>query len=102
MAKYLDLEYWNKVQEIANADNEFGIKAKTFIATFTFRATDKPDLPSIYAKFADGKIVEIRQLNAGEKTDFILEGLYDIWTKVNKGELDSSDAIMQRQLQFKG
>jgi len=102
MVKYLDLEYWKKVQEIANADNEFGIKAKTFIATFTFRATDKPDLPSIYAKFADGKIVEIRQLNAGEKTDFILEGLYDIWTKVNKGELDSSDAIMQRQLQFKG
>jgi putative sterol carrier protein len=102
MVRYLSLEYWKKVQETANSDNEFGIKAKTFIATFTFKSTDKNDLPSIYSKFSDGKIVELRQLNAGEKTDFTLEGPYDIWVKVNKGEIDSSDAIMQRQLQFKG
>ena len=38
----------------------------------------------------------------GNKTDFILEGTYDVWTKVNKGELDGGNAIMQRQLQFKG
>ena len=37
-----------------------------------------------------------------EKTDFSLEGAYDVWMKVNKGELDGSNAIMQRQLQFKG
>jgi len=52
--------------------------------------------------FADGKIAELRNVNEGEKTDFSLEGTYDIWSKVNKGELDGSNAIMQRQLQFKG
>jgi putative sterol carrier protein len=102
MSKYLSLDYWRKVQEIANADQEFGIKAKTFAASFTFRATDKLDLPAVYAKFMDGKIQEIRELSAGEKTDFTLEGTYDVWTKVNKGEIDGSNAIMQRQLQFKG
>jgi putative sterol carrier protein len=102
MAKYLSLEFWKAVQELANVDQEFGIKAKMFTASFTFKVSDKPDLKPIYAKFADGKIVEIRNVNEGEKTDFSLEGTYDVWSKVNKGELDGSNAIMQRQLQFKG
>ncbi len=102
MAKYLSLEYWKAVQELANVDQEFGIKAKMFVASFTFKVSDKADLKPIYAKFADGKIAEIRYPNEGEKTDFSLEGTYDVWCKVNKGELDGSNAIMQRQLQFKG
>jgi putative sterol carrier protein len=100
--KYLSLEYWKKCQEVANADEEFGIKTKMFNATFTYRATDKPDLPSIYVKFVDGKITEVRKLGEGEKTDFTLEGPYSVWVQVNKGEMDGSNAIMTRELQFKG
>jgi len=102
MVKYLSLEFWKKVQELANVDQEFGIKAKMFVASFTFKVSDKPDLKPVYVKFADGKMSELRLLNEGEKTDFSLEGAYDVWMKVNKGELDGSNAIMQRQLQFKG
>jgi len=102
MAKYLSLEFWKAVQELANADQEFSIKAKMFMASFTFKVSDKADLKPIYAKFADGKIAEIRYVNEGEKTDFSLEGTYDIWCQVNMGQLDGSNAIMQRQLQFKG
>ena len=100
--KYLSLEYWKKVQEIANTDNEFSIKAKLFIATFTFKVIDKTDLPAIWVKFNAGKIEELRALNEGEKTDFSLEGLYENWVKVNKGEIDGGNAIMTRQLTFKG
>lgn len=102
MVQYLSLDFWKKVQELANVDQEFGIKAKMFAATFVFKVSDKADLKPIYVKFADGKIADLRLLNEGEKTDFSLEGAYDIWCKVNKGELDGSNAIMQRQLQFKG
>jgi len=100
--KYLSLEYWKKCQEVANADEEFGIKTKMFNATFTYRATDKPELPSIYVKFVDGKITEVKKLGVGEKTDFTLEGPYSVWVQVNKGEVDGSNAIMTRMLQFKG
>jgi putative sterol carrier protein len=100
--KYLSLDYWKMVQELANTDNEFSIKAKMFAASFVFKVTDNTYLTPIYAKFADGKITEIRALSEGEKTDFSLEGTYDVWSKVNKGELDGGNAIMQRQLQFKG
>ncbi len=102
MVQYLSLDFWKKVQELANVDQEFGIKAKMFVASFTFKVSDKPDLKPVYVKFTDGKMAELRLLNEGEKTDFSLEGAYDIWVKVNKGELDGSNAIMQRQLQFKG
>ena len=102
MVKYLSLEFWKKVQELANVDQEFGIKAKLFAATFTFKVSDRADLTPVYVKFADGKMAELRNVNEGEKTDFSLEGTYDIWSKVNKGEIDGSNAIMQRQLQFKG
>jgi putative sterol carrier protein len=53
-------------------------------------------------KFVDGEITETRPVAEGEKTDFTLVGPYDIWVKVNKNELDGSNAIMTRQLQFKG
>ena len=102
MIQYLSLEYWKKCQEVANVDEEFGIKTKMFNATFTYRATDKPELPSIHVKFVDGKITEVKELGEGEKTDFTLEGPYSVWVQVNKGEVDGSNAIMTRQLQFKG
>lgn len=102
MVQYLGLDYWKKVEEITNTDQEFGIKAKMFIASFTFKVTDKPDLQAVYTKFNDGKIIEVRALGAGEKTDFTLEGPYVTWVAVNKGEVDGANAIMTRQLQFKG
>ena len=102
MVKFLCLDYWEKVEEIANGDEEFGIKARGFVASFTFRVTDKDDLSAIYIKFDDGKVTEVRELGVEEKTDFTLEGPYDVWMQVNKGELDGANAIMSRMLMFKG
>jgi len=102
MVKFLGLEYWGRVEKIANGDEEFGIKARGFVASFTFRVTDREDLPSVYVMFDDGKVTEVRELGAEEKTEFTLEGPYEVWTQVNKGEEDGANAIMTRQLQFKG
>ena len=102
MVKFLGMEYWDKVEEIANSDEEFGIKARSFVASFTFRVTDREDVPAAYVKFDDGKVTEVRPLGAEEKTDFTLEGTYDVWSQVNKGEIDGANAIMTRMLQFKG
>jgi len=102
MVQYLGLEYWKKVKEIANADEEFRIKTKGFNASFTYGVTDKPELPKIYMKFADGEVIEVRKLVEDEKTDYTLAGTYEIWTQPNKGELDAQTAMMTRQLPFKG
>ena len=100
--RFLDLDYWKKVEEIANGDEEFEIKSRGFIASFTFNVTEGSDVPPVYVKFDDGKVTEVRELAEGERTDFTLEGPYEIWTQVNKGEIEGANAIMTRQLQFKG
>ena len=102
MVNFLSLDYWKKVETIANSDEEFGIKTRGFIASFTFNVTEGSEVPAVYVMFNDGKVSEVRVLGAEEKTDFTLEGPYDIWCQVNKGELDAANAIMTRMLQFKG
>jgi putative sterol carrier protein len=102
MVRFQSLDYWKKVEEIANGDEEFEIKSRSFVASFTFNVTEGSDVPAIYVKFDNGKVAEVRELAEGEKTDFTLEGSYDIWTQVNKGEIEGANAIMTRQLQFKG
>ena len=102
MVKFLSVDYWKKVETIANSDEEFSIKTRGFIASFTFKATEGSDAPAMYVMFNDGKVSEVRLLGSEEKTDFTLEGPYDIWCQVNKGELDGANAIMTRMLQFKG
>jgi putative sterol carrier protein len=102
MVQYLGLEYWKKCQEVANDDEEFRIKTKMFNATFTYGATDNDAVPDIFMKFDDGEVVEVRELAEGEKTDYTLAGPYEVWTKLNKGELDAQSALMTRQLPFKG
>ncbi|UCD44849.1 MAG: SCP2 sterol-binding domain-containing protein [Candidatus Bathyarchaeota archaeon] len=102
MVNFLDLNYWKQVETIANGDEEFEIKTRGFIASFTFRVTEGADLPAVYVKFDNGKVAEVRELGSDEKTDFTLEGPYDVWTQVNKGEMDGANAIMTRMLQFKG
>ena len=102
MLNFLDLDYWRKVQEIANSDEEFGIKARNFTASFMFKVNDMEALPIVYVKFEDGNVTELREMREGEKTDFSLEGPYEAWMKVNKGELDGGNAIMTRQLHFRG
>jgi putative sterol carrier protein len=103
MVKFLSLEYWKQVEATANSDEEFGIRARGFIASFTFKVTDREkELPPIYTKFDNGKVTEMRKLGECETTDFTLEGPYAIWMAVNRGEVDGANAIMTRQLQFKG
>ena len=102
MVNFLGTDYWRQVEGIANGDEEFAIKARGFVASFTFRVTDKEGLMPVYVKFDNGKVKEVRPLGAGERTDFTLEGPYEVWVSVNKGEEDGANAIMTRKLQFRG
>jgi hypothetical protein len=62
MVRFLGLDYWLKVEEIANGDEEFEIKSRGFIASFTFNVTEGSDVPAVYVKFDNGKVTEVREL----------------------------------------
>jgi len=98
----LTVEYFKAIQEKANADEEFKRGAYGFSATFTFKVTDRGDLPPVFMRFDEGTVAEVRELEEGEKTEFTLQGPYNIWTQISKGELDGPTAIMTRQMVFLG
>lgn len=102
MVQFLGEEYFKQVQKVANTDEEFQVKAKGFSGSFTFSVTDRPDLPAVYVMFKDGNITEVRKLNPGEETEYSLDGPYETWVRVNKGELDGANAIMTREIRFLG
>ena len=102
MVKFLSEEYFKYVEKVANADEEFQIKARGFAGSFTFRVTDRDDLKPVYVMFQDGKITEVRTLKESEETDYALEAPYETWVKVNKGEMDGANAIMMREIRFVG
>ncbi len=102
MVQFLSLDYWKKVEVIANVDEQFKMKARDFTGSFTFRVNDREDLPPVYVKWEGAIVTEVRLLSEAEKTDYALEATYDVWSQVNKGELDGANAIMTRMIQSKG
>jgi len=102
MVKFLSEEYFKLVQKVANTDEEFGIKGRGFTGSFTFRVEDREDIPPIYVMFENAKITEVRELGEGEETEYALEGPYEIWVQVVKGEMDAANAIMTREIRFLG
>jgi len=102
MVQFLSLDYWKQVEVIANVDEQFKIKARDFTGSFTFRVNDREDLPPVYVKWESAIVTEVRLLSEAEKTDYALEATYDVWSQVNKGELDGANAIMTRMIQSKG
>jgi putative sterol carrier protein len=101
MVKFLSLEHFKAAQEIANADEEFQIKIRGFDGTVLFTVDDKEDIKPVIIKFSEGKISEVKY-HEDEKADYNISGPYNIWVQVNKKEIDGANAIMTRQLQFKG
>ncbi len=98
MVKFLSLEFYQHLQTLANNDSEFKMQSRDFVASFTFKVLDRAELPSIYMKFDNSQISELRVLNKDEKTDYSLEGNYAIWVDVSQGKMDGATAVMTRDL----
>lgn len=99
MTKFLSLDFYKQLVELANSDNDFKLQSKGFVASFAFKVLDKAqELPFVYMKFDDGKISEVRLLGKDEKTDYALEGNYNIWVDVAQGKMDGATAVMTRDL----
>jgi len=47
-------------------------------------------------------VTGLGELKEDEETEYELEGPYEIWVKVNTGEMDAANAIMTREIRFLG
>ena len=99
MAKYLSDEYFAQVQTALKQDPKWVEISKNFKSSIAINATD---IGQYYVITVDNGVTTVQKSAPGASTEFSLDGTYDAWCKVGKGEVDTQSAVLKGQLKFKG
>jgi putative sterol carrier protein len=99
MAKFLSDEYFSLVQTALSQDAKWSESTKTFKSSMAINVTD---MGQNYLLNVDNGTTTLQKVTPGASAEFILDGTYEAWMKVAKGELDIQSAVLRGQLKFKG
>ncbi len=99
MAKFLSDEYFSLVQTALNQDTKWTESTKNFKSTMAINVTD---IGQNYLLNVENGASVLQKVAPGVSAEFTLDGTYDAWMKVAKGELDIQAAVLRGQLKFKG
>ena len=100
MVKFFTLEFFKQIAENVNKNPDFEIGIGDFDGTIILTAKDLEK--SFLIEIRRGKIRSIKEAKPDEKSDFKLEGNYENWVKIGKGELMVKDAILTGALSLTG
>ena len=99
MVKYFTEEYFKEVEQRLSADPKWQQDTKGIKTTILLSA---PDQSALFLIRVEGGVTSISKTEAGVTVEFSFEGVYDVWTKVAKGEVDLQSAVLKGQLKFRG
>ena len=99
MAKYMSEEYFAQVQAALAQDQKWQDSTRSFKTNVAFGVTDTGES---YLLNVDNGNTTIQKAAVGAPAEFSLEGPYDAWCKVAKGEVDIQSAVLKGNLKFKG
>jgi len=99
MAKYLSDEYFAQVQAALTQDPKWVEISKNFKTSIAINSTD---IGQYYVLTVDNGVTSLQKAAPGAAAEFSLDGTYDAWCKVAKGEVDTQSAVLKGQLKFKG
>jgi putative sterol carrier protein len=99
MAKFMSDEYVAQVQAALLADPKWMESSKNFKSSI---AMNVADTGQNYLLVVDNSTTTFQKVGPGATAEFTLEGSYDSWCKVAKGEVDIQAAVLKGQLRFKG
>jgi putative sterol carrier protein len=99
MAKFLSDEYFSLVQAALNQDPKWTESTKNFKSTMAINVTD---IGQNYLLNVDNGASTLQKVAPGTGAEFTLDGTYESWTKVAKGEVDIQSAVLRGQLKFRG
>jgi len=99
MAKYMSDEYVAQVQAALMADPKWMETSKNFRSSIAMSVTD---LGQSYMLTVDNGVTTFQKAVPGASAEFSLDGTYDSWCKVARGEVDLQAAVLKGQLKFKG
>ena len=99
MVKFLSDEYFSLVQTALNQDAKWSESIKNFKSSMAINVTD---IGQSYLLSVENGSSNLQKVAPGAAAEFTLDGTYDAWAKVAKGELDIQSAVLRGQLKFKG
>jgi putative sterol carrier protein len=99
MAKYMSEEYVSQVQGALSSDPKWTEASKSFKTSIAFNVTDQG---LNYILNVDNGVTTFQKAAPGASAEFSLDGAYETWCKVAKGEVDIQSAVLRGQLKFKG
>lgn len=99
MAKYLSDEYFAQVQSALVQDPKWTESTRNFKTTVALNVTD---IGQNYLLGVENGVTTLQKVAPGAAAEFTLDGTYESWVKVAKGEVDLQSAVLKGQLKFKG
>lgn len=115
--RYWTPEFVERFVESVNSDEEFQDKAGSFSETVELRCLDTPDGEDVSAtySFEEGQIVDVdlwiddapsdqMRDEAVDKNEVMVRATapYDVWVKMDKGEMGSTEALASPDYQIEG
>jgi len=99
MARFLSDEYFSQVLAALIQDQKWIESTKTLKTSIALNVTD---MGQNYLLGVENGTTTLQKVAPGASAEFSLDGTYDSWCKVAKGEVDLQSAVLKGQLKFKG
>jgi len=99
MAKFLSDEYFSQVLTALTQDQKWTESTKSLKTSIALNVTD---IGQNYLLGVENGATTLQKVAPGAAAEFTLDGTYESWAKVAKGEVDLQSAVLKGQLKFKG
>jgi len=99
MAKFLSDEYFSQVLAALTQDPKWTESTKSLRTSIALNVTD---IGQNYLLGVENGATTLQKVAPGAAAEFALDGSYDSWCKVAKGEVDLQSAVLKGELKFKG
>ncbi len=99
MAKFLSDEYFSEVQAGLASDQKWQESSKSIKTSIAMSVTD---IGQNYVLAVENGTTTLSKVAPGTPAEFSLDGTYEAWSKVVKGETDIQSAVLSGKLKFKG
>jgi putative sterol carrier protein len=99
MAKFMSDEYVAQVQAALLADPKWAETSKSLKSSIAMNVTDTGQN---YLLLVENGATTFQKVAPGASAEFTLDGSYDSWCKLGKGEVDIQSAVLKGLLKFKG
>lgn len=101
MVKFFSPEFFAQLQETMVNDPKWQETVKGLKTTIKLTSTGQANSSSYTLRVEEGKTT-ISPSDPAAQVEFSLEGAYETWTKLAKGEVDFQSAVLKGVLKFKG